>query len=437
MKNRIVALTLLSALPLHAAVAAPDAALVATTANAVAAGAAGQTLTHGKFGRLVIYTPAQQPTNVAIVISGASGWTPAAADLAHTLVGSGAAVIGVDLPRYLAGLKRLHGSCSLLGADFESLSHGVQKQLKLRDYHVPMLISDQGGATLLHAVLATAPFGTFSGAITQAPAALSDFRCPAQANDRTAPGWQRTHITVQPAPGAAVAAQRAAAVALSADFTESSARALPPKIDAPQISDLPLTLVDASGSDSDMLTLLMTGDGGWAGIDRELSRVLASRGIPVIGFNTLKYFWQKRTPAEVSAAVARVLRHYLVAWKRERIVLVGYSFGADVMPFVIEGLPPDLRQRIVSVSLLGLSEYASFEVHVADWLPGVSSNDSPVLPQLAKLHGLRVLCVYGEGEKDTLCPQLANTGITALRVGQGHHFSGQYDAIADAILRPH
>jgi hypothetical protein len=30
--------------------------------------------------------------------------------------------------------------------------------------------------------------------------------------------------------------------------------------------------------------------------------------------------------------------HYLEAWKKDRVILVGYSFGADVMPFVLERL---------------------------------------------------------------------------------------------------
>ena len=52
-----------------------------------------------------------------------------------------------------------------------------------------------------------------------------------------------------------------------------------------------------------------------------------------------------------------------------------------------------------------------------------------------ELRDLRVLCVYGEGEKDTLCPRISSNGIRALRVGTGHHFGGNYDEIADAILQ--
>ena len=50
------------------------------------------------------------------------------------------------------------------------------------------------------------------------------------------------------------------------------------------------------------------------------------------------------------------------------MLLVGYSFGADVLPFVVNRLPADLRARVASVSLLGIDSNASFEVRVTDWV---------------------------------------------------------------------
>ena len=81
-----------------------------------------------------------------------------------------------------------------------------------------------------------------------------------------------------------------------------------------------------------------------------------------MGLNSLKYFWKQRTPEEAARDVARILRHYLSAWNKQRVLLVGYSFGADVLPFVVNRLPPDLRARVASVSLLGIDSNAAFEV---------------------------------------------------------------------------
>jgi type IV secretory pathway VirJ component len=49
-----------------------------------------------------------------------------------------------------------------------------------------------------------------------------------------------------------------------------------------------------------------------------------------------------------------------------------------------------------------------------------------------------VLCIYGEGESDSICPGLPkspeHTKITLAAVGKGHHFSGEYSTLAERIL---
>jgi len=131
--------------------------------------------------------------------------------------------------------------------------------------------------------------------------------------------------------------------------------------------------------------------------------------------------------------VTRLLRHYFAAWNKQRVLLVGYSFGADVLPFVVNRLPQDLRARIASVSLLGIDSNASFEVSVEEWAGGDAG--PPTRPELAALSPLPVLCIYGEGESDSICPGLTpQPHLAREEVGKGHHFSGEYARLADRIL---
>jgi type IV secretory pathway VirJ component len=199
------------------------------------------------------------------------------------------------------------------------------------------------------------------------------------------------------------------------------------------IRELPLTEVPAA-STGETLCLLITGDGGWAGLDQEVSAGLASQGIPVVGLSSLKYFWHARAPEVAARDVAEVLRHYLAAWHRTRLVLVGYSSGADVLPFIVTRLPQDLRARLVSVNLLGPSGKARFEISMAGWVQAPSGPSLPVAPELSRIGHVPVLCVYGEGEKDSLCPSLAQGQVTSVRIGSGHHFSGDYSALAERIV---
>ena len=93
----------------------------------------------------------------------------------------------------------------------------------------------------------------------------------------------------------------------------------------------------------------------------------------------------------------RILRHYLKAWDKRKVIVIGYSFGADVAPFMVSRLPEDLRDTVQLVALLGASPKATFEFHVmSDWLGAKSKAKSyPTQPEVEKLKGLKVLCVYG------------------------------------------
>src|SRR5262249_42736747 len=156
---------------------------------------------------------------------------------------------------------------------------------------------------------------------------------------------------------------------------------------APQeLGNLPVVEVPAKGT-GDALALFVSGDGGWAEIDRSVAGALAAKGMPVVGLNSLKYFWSTRTPESTAADAARILRYYLAAWKKEKVVLIGSSFGADVLPAVANRLPPDLQERLRLIALIGPSHTATFEFHVGDWLGIGGDKGLPVAPEVKKLQG--------------------------------------------------
>src|ERR1700760_2941365 len=98
---------------------------------------------------------------------------------------------------------------------------------------------------------------------------------------------------------------------------------------------LPLVEVPATQGTSDTLVVFVSGDGGWAFIDKEISKVLAANGMPTAGLNALQYFWKKRTPDEASRDLATIITRYLGAWHKSRVLLVGYSRGADALPAMV------------------------------------------------------------------------------------------------------
>ena len=208
-----------------------------------------------------------------------------------------------------------------------------------------------------------------------------------------------------------------------------------------QVDDLPLVEVlvpngqsygaDAHGSP---LIILLSGDGGWTAMDREIGAFLSANGVPVIGLNSLRYFWKARSHEEATDAVARITEYYLRKLSLSRVILAGYSFGADVLPFIVNRLPTELRQKIDGVVLVSPSDSAYFEIHVTEWTPWLAPKGEPLAPELARLDARHISCIHGSEEHDSPCLALGKAGARAEAISGGHHMGGQYDEVAKRVL---
>jgi type IV secretory pathway VirJ component len=213
-----------------------------------------------------------------------------------------------------------------------------------------------------------------------------------------------------------------------------SADTASPRPPAAALEDLPLVKVPAV-SPGTTFAVIVSGDGGWARIDRSVAEALAAQGIPVVGLDSLRYFWTRRTPDEAGRDLARILDHYFAVWHMRRVILVGYSRGADVLPFMATRLRPDQMRRTALIALLGVRHAIDFEVRLRDFVPATeAAGTHPVKPEIDKLAGRKILCVYGADETDSLCPELDRQRVTVVVTPGGHHFGGDYRALADRIV---
>jgi type IV secretory pathway VirJ component len=102
---------------------------------------------------------------------------------------------------------------------------------------------------------------------------------------------------------------------------------------------------------------------------------------------------------------------------------------------MINGLRSASRAEVRLIALLGPSREVDFEFHLSDWLGSFSHRSSrPVRPEVEKLRGLPLLCFFGEDESDSLCHDLDSGLARCIPLSGGHHFGGNYQSIAAAIL---
>ncbi len=201
---------------------------------------------------------------------------------------------------------------------------------------------------------------------------------------------------------------------------------------AGRLEELPLVVENPTGQ-ARAVVVFISGDGGWAKIDAEMTAELLAAGYGVVGLNANKYFGSLKTPEQLAADVALIGEHFVKTWNTDHLLLFGYSRGADVLPFVVPRLDPELREKVQSVVLLGPSPYTTFVIHMTDYVSNKRRSDSvDVLPDANKIDR-PVICVYGSDEDQSLCPLLPATAAK-VEIDGGHHFDGDYRALAKQVL---
>lgn len=431
----------------------------------------------GPFGMLHIYKPSGQPRHLTLFISGDGGWNRGVIDMARSLAELDSMVVGIDITHYIRQLDHSREKCAYPAAHFEELSQYLQKKYKFPQYTLPVLAGYSSGATLVYATLAQSPPNTFAGGIgmgfcpdlkTAKPlckgsgtlASTHDARrgfvygpVPALAAKLYVLQGDVDRVCSTPDTKAFLSKVRDAELIEMAKvghgfsvrknwipqfkqaFQKISGSQPTRPASAPAangLSDLPLVELPSNGR-NDTLAVVISGDGGWAGIDRQIAGVLNKEGIAVVGLNSLHYFWKKKDPDIAGKDLVRILDHYGKAWGAEKIILIGYSTGADTLPFMVSRLPEALKSRVKVVALLGPGTEADFEFHVSDWLFNAEGTHK-VVPEVQKLKGLNVLCIYGEDETTSACLSLNRRDFNVIEMKGGHHFGGDYEKLARIIL---
>ena len=456
--------------------------LLTTVALAIVGGTSGstaedQTATHGT---LIVRThaPDQQPTKLVLFLSGDSGWSEAFSATAAKLCEREAFVVEIDTPAFVRQIEQNAETCADPGAALEELAREVRAQRGIPASTPTVLAGYASGAALVYAALAAAKPEAFAGGVSL------DFCPELRLRKPLCTGRSlRTHRllmgageTIEPSPDLAVpwiavqggddrvcpatTIQRFAETTLTGRavairgarhhfapneqvereliravrLLRRSAEELPPT-SIPEVADLPLIEVPAAAvpNPPDEMAVFITGDGGWADLDKAIGDEFARRGVPVVGWSSIRYYWTPRTPEFAAHDLARVIDHYRIALHKQRVLLIGYSFGSDVIPFLTNRLPPSTRSSIAALVLVGLSHQATFEFHAAAWLGIERGPHKPTLPELQRLGNLPTVCVVGDTEADSACPELRGPAAFMLRLPGGHHFEGSHGHVARLI----
>jgi type IV secretory pathway VirJ component len=180
--------------------------------------------------------------------------------------------------------------------------------------------------------------------------------------------------------------------------------------------------------------VLFSGDMGFhIGMAGAVAARLAEAGIPVVGVNSLTFFRTRRSPAETAKLVEVAMTRAVQITHRPRILLIGQSYGADILPTGFAGVPTPLRARVALLALVVPGESLALQDSPAGLLP-VSAPSSDALPAAARLGSTPTLCVFGAEQRDSLCPRLHLPNLSRTALPGGHYLHRDAGAVARALL---
>jgi type IV secretory pathway VirJ component len=189
-----------------------------------------------------------------------------------------------------------------------------------------------------------------------------------------------------------------------------------------------------------LAAIFWSGDMGMrVGFGSDLPDRLAARGVPVLAMTTPVLFGSARDRPFARAAVAASLKSAIERSGAQRVALVGFSFGADVLAATVGGLEPALRRRIASLVLVGPGTDVYFHANpFGIFYRGPSEADPAHM--VASLRGMRLSCIFAAQEVDSLCREPAFRGARIVSVPDGHlmlaHRAQATDAVIAAVLHP-
>ena len=193
-------------------------------------------------------------------------------------------------------------------------------------------------------------------------------------------------------------------------------------------NDLPIDTLGSSDA-SKPLVFYISGDGGFNSFSTSFIKQWNSLGYPVVALDARSYFFTSQQPDAAAKDITSLLFQYMNLWKRKDVILVGYSFGADVLPFIQTRLPAVLTGKVKHTILLSPSHSTDFAVHLF-----YAKSGSNVPAEINKLTR-PTLIVFGEDEKDIADKEINNPQATVFKISGGHHYDKQVSNLVGELVK--
>lgn len=200
-----------------------------------------------------------------------------------------------------------------------------------------------------------------------------------------------------------------------------------------QPSALPLKVWSSEGSMP--LILYISGDGGFNNFSAGLCNNLHQAGFEVIALNAKAYFSDQKTPEQTTLDLTPVLIKQFGHRKNQQLIMIGYSFGADVMPFIVNRLPDVISSKLLITLLMSPSTTTDFETHWQDMLGISRKRDRDIVAEINRMQSRRLVTFLGSDETDFPVEAIKLKNYKNEWLTGGHHYDGDIAALIERMMK--
>lgn len=203
-------------------------------------------------------------------------------------------------------------------------------------------------------------------------------------------------------------------------------------VGSPTAGDFAIKEWDAPTHEKPLL-FYISGDGGFNKFSIGLCEALNKDDFDVVALNSKTYFDGKKTPEQTTLDITNFLSKKLAGRKNQEVIFIGYSFGADVVPFILNLLPKNFQSDVKTSFLLASSGSTDFEIHWSDMFGGNTKRSRDVVSEINKLQNQKIVIIDGSGDHN-LNQSRITIKYTYVVLPGGHHFDGDIDEVANELV---
>ncbi len=181
----------------------------------------------------------------------------------------------------------------------------------------------------------------------------------------------------------------------------------------------------------------ISGDSGFNTFSKGIGENLHSLGYDVFALDTKSYFWNYKSPKKASHDVEKYIKKQLKGRENQNVILVGFSFGSEVVPFIYNRFSDDLKSKLEQVFVIGPTTTNNFRIQFNEYIGAeeASKENLLVIPEINKMGNVPVTVVLSD-EEFTAFPYKEITlgsNYQMKHLAGDHHYGGNTKMLADFI----